>query len=707
MAESAKAGDEVPLSIVPAESMEIVTVHYNEEPCTFVSSDAETNTFNYTFTMPASDVTLNIEVREMAPTEYSIYYDNSDTFNFVNVPQSAVSGTEITFYVNVTDLSLGITSIAYGSELGEFCKQEGDVKLQPDYKQYTFKFTMPASDVTLNIEVREMAPTEYSIYYDNSDTFNFVNVPQSAVSGTEITFYVNVTDLSLGITSIAYGSELGEFCKQEGDVKLQPDYKQYTFKFTMPAHDVSLDVTTATEYNDITLEGDDHAYINMLNALVKDDNGDPVLDEDGNKMYRGFYNQVVQFTYEVDLGYNYSVTIVGKRTGTHYEDQTIFEDNGWDFNSYWTLVMPAEPLTMTIKSSEKNDFVGKALVGNYKGFFINTTQLGKLERYDATTLEAEIKSNTAFSAKTTDANKFDFQGMISYDESTKQFAYDAASCEFYGLSGRYDDEMTVAWVSNLLEDMPDNVRFYIMSKNDLSSFISAGNAGGSKYLLEVKTSTGTAYYLFEREGYQLTKVDMEFTNGESLGDASATGFVMKEGKKLLQYTYDGSTTNLIEKGKEAGSYKPASGSGDELVLDGFGGGKIGTKEGTYTISDGIVTLTCDGQETKYNIDMNAKTYSPIADEGEWNGPTDFYVEGSQLAHDGGKDVKGCIKISIDKNAIGNPDKGKAYFVAQMRRNAAFNESKRSDNPSWIAAPLFFVSVDHAQAPLPAVYYPGD
>lgn len=567
MAESAKAGDEVPLSIVPAEGMEIVTVHYNEEPCTFVSSDAETNTFNYTF-------------------------------------------------------------------------------------------TMPASDVTLNIEVREMAPTEYSIYYDNSDTFNFVNVPQSAVSGTEITFYVNVTDLSLGITSIAYGSELGEFCKQEGDVKLQPDYKQYTFKFTMPAHDVSLDVTTATEYNDITLEGDDHAYINMLNALVKDDNGDPVLDEDGNKMYRGFYNQVVQFTYEVDPGYNYSVTIVGGRTGTHYEDQTIFEDNGWDFNSYWTLVMPAEPLTMTIQSSEKNDFVGKALVGNYKGFFINTTQLGKLERYDATTLEAEIKSNTAFSVKTTDANKFDFQGMISYDESTKQFAYDAASCESYGLSGRYDDEMTVAWVSNLLEDMPDNVRFYIMSKNDLSSFISA-NAGGSKYLLEVKTSTGTAYYLFEREGYQLTKVDMEFTNGESLGDASAAGFVTKEGEKILKYTYDGNTTSLIEKGREAGSYQPASGSGDVLELDGFGGGKIGTKEGTYTISDGIVTLTCDGQETKYNIDMNAKTYSLIADEGEWNGPTTFYVESSTMGYYK-KATNGNVKITL------TPSTKKAWIMAQYK-----------------------------------------
>lgn len=118
VAESAKAGDEVPLSIVPAEGMEIVTVHYNEEPCTFVSSDAETNTFNYTFTMPASDVTLDIEVREMAPAEYSIYYDNASTFNFVNVPQTAVSGTEITFNINVTDLSLGVTSVSYGSELG-------------------------------------------------------------------------------------------------------------------------------------------------------------------------------------------------------------------------------------------------------------------------------------------------------------------------------------------------------------------------------------------------------------------------------------------------------------------------------------------------------------------------------------------------------------------------------------------------------------
>lgn len=565
--------------------MEIVTVHYNEEPCTFVSSDAETNTFNYTF-------------------------------------------------------------------------------------------TMPASDVTLNIEVREMAPTEYSIYYDNSDNFYFVNVPQSAVSGTEITFYVNVTDLSLDITSIAYGSELGEFCKQEGDVKLQPDYKQYTFKFTMPAHDVSLDVTTATEYNDITLEGDDHAYINMLNALVKDDNGDPVLDEDGNKMYRGFYNQVVQFTYEVDPGYNYSVTIVGGRTGTHYEDQTIFEDNGWDFNSYWTLVMPAEPLTMTITSNEKNDFVGKALVGNYKGFFINTTQLGKLERYDATTLEAEIKSNTAFSVKTTDANKFDFQGMISYDESTKQFAYDAASCESYGLSGRYDDEMTVAWVNNLLEDMPDNVRFYVMSKNDLSSFISA-NAGGSKYLLEMALDGSTVYYLFERSGYQLTKVDMEFTNGESLGDASAAGFVTKEGEKILKYTYDGNTTSLIEKGREAGSYQPASGSGDVLVLDGFGGGKIGTKEGTYTISDGIVTLNCDGEETKYNIDMNAKTYTAINDEGTWDGPTSFYVEGSDIAYNGSKMTKGSVKVTLD------PAQTKATFVAQYYSDMYRMEDAVNSTVSYI------------------------
>lgn len=575
VAESAKAGDEVSLAVIPSEGMEIVSVHYNEEPCTFVSSDAETNTYNYSF-------------------------------------------------------------------------------------------TMPACDVTLDIEVREMAPTEYSIYYDNADQFSFINVPQSAVSGTEITFYINVTDLTLGVTSVSYGTELGEVCEQVGDVALKSDYKQYTFKFTMPAHDVALEAMTSTEFNDITLEGDDHARINMLNALVKDENGDPILDEDGNKMYAGYYNQPVQFTYDVDLGYNYTVTIVGKRTGSHYEDKITFEDNGWDYNSYWVLIMPAEPLTMTIKSTEKTDFAGKALVGSYKGFFINTTQLGKLERYDATTLDAEIKSNTAFTVKSTDANNFDFQGMVSYDESTKHFACVTESCETYGLSGNYDDKMTLAWVSNLIEDMPENIRFYVMSKNSISNFVSAGNAGGSKYLVEVKTTDGMAYYLFEREYFRMSEVEMEFTNGKSLGDASAEGFVLKLGEKVLKYTYDGSTTNLIEKGKEAGTYTPANGSGDNLVLDGFGNGQIGSKEGTYTISDGIVTLTCNGEETKYNIDMNAKTYSPIAGEGEWNGPTTFYVESNTMGYYK-KATYGNVKITL------TPSTKKAWIWAQYKNTDNYNK----------------------------------
>lgn len=567
VAESAKAGDEVPLSIVPAEGMEIVTVHYNEEPCTFVSSDAETNTFNYTFTMPASDVTLNIEVREMAPTEYSIYYDNSDD------------------------------------------------------------------------------------YY-------FMDVPQTAEEGSEVSFYVTVTDLSMCVAQVRYGTEEEEVCEQTGDVEVASDYKRYAFKFTMPQHDVSLEAGIAVEYNSITRIGDEHSKVRLINSIKKDEDGNPLVDENGEHICENYYGQLVKFVYEVELGYNYEVTVVGDRTGAHYEGKIYFEDNSYDPSDCWVLEMPAEPITFTITSTEKNDFAGKAFVGDYKGFFIDTKQPGKLTSESSPNLEASLKSSTVFTFKTTDVNAYDFKGTFSFDESTNEFAYERESCDQYGISGNWSDKITMTYVSDIIEDMPDNTRFYVMTQKSISDYTSAANAGATKLLLEMTLDGSTVYYLFERSGYSLREVSVEFTSGTSLGDASATAFVIENSEKILKYTYDGNTTNLIEKGKEAGSYQPASGSGDVLELDGFGNGKIGTKEGTYTITDGIVTLTCDGQETKYNIDMNAKTYTTINDEGTWDGPTTFYIEDSDIAYNGSKMTKGSVKVTLD------PAQTKATFIAQ-------------------------------------------
>lgn len=52
VAESAKEGEEVSLIVTPAEGLEVVSVLYNESPCTFVSSEAETNAAHYSFIMP-------------------------------------------------------------------------------------------------------------------------------------------------------------------------------------------------------------------------------------------------------------------------------------------------------------------------------------------------------------------------------------------------------------------------------------------------------------------------------------------------------------------------------------------------------------------------------------------------------------------------------------------------------------------------------
>lgn len=255
-------------------------------------------------------------------------------------------------------------------------------------------------------------------------------------------------------------------------------------------------------------------------------------------------------------------------------------------------------------------------------------------------------------------NAYDFKGTFSFDESTNEFAYERESCDQYGISGNWSDKITMTYVSDIIEDMPDNTRFYVMTQKSISDYISAANAGATKLLLEMTLDGSTVYYLFERSGYSLREVSVEFTSGTSLGDASATAFVIENSEKILKYTYDGNTTNLIEKGKEAGSYQPASGSGDVLELDGFGNGKIGSKEGTYTISDGIVTLNCNGEESKYNIDMNAKTYTTINDEGTWDGPTTFYIEDSDIAYNGSKMTKGSVKVTLD------PAQTKATFIAQ-------------------------------------------
>lgn len=396
---------------------------------------------------------------------------------------------------------------------------------------------MPACDVTLTAEVREMAPSEYAIHYENEDEFYFSDVPSTALAGSEVSFMITVTDLSIGITRVSYGLEAEEFC-EPNNVDVGPDYKRYSFTFTMPDHEVSLLAAAAIEYNDITRIGDEHARVRLVNSIIKDENGDPLTDENGEYICRNYYGQLMKFVYEIELGYNYTMTIVGDRTGTHFEDKIYFLDSDFDAGQCWALEMPAEPITFTVVSSEKTDFVGKPFVGNYNGFFINTTQIGKLEKADAANLNVELKTNTVFEFKSSDVNAYNFRGMMSYDESDNQFEYLRESCDGYGLSGYWSETMTLAWVTNIIEDMPENTRFYIMSKDDLSNFVSAGNAGGTKYLLEVKTAQGTQHYLFERENYRLRTVDVDFTSGSSIGDASASGYVVEEGVKLLKYTCD-------------------------------------------------------------------------------------------------------------------------------------------------------------------------
>lgn len=390
----------------------------------------------------------------------------------------------------------------------------------------------------------------------------------------------------------------------------------------MPEHNVVLTARTGIEYYRIYRQGDDHSQVIMTNSLKKDENGDPVTDEDGVVICQNFYGQVVKFVVDVELGYDLELSITGDRSGTGIK---WFElDNDPDSGDVWAFYMPAEPVTIRSATSEKTIYEGKPFVGEYDGFFINTTRAGSLYRAASPTMSMTLKSNTVFLVRTTDENGYDFKGTYTFDEQKNTFDYVYETVDEYGLSGDYSEEITLAVIADIKENMPENSRFYVVSKSAISDYTAASNGGGTVNLLEFETASGTVHYLFERANYSLKKVDVRFLEGSAIGDDRVTAIVSEAGNPLIKYTVEEGKPLFSNKGREAGSYTGANG---ELKLDGFGSGTLGSREGTYTVEGSIVTLTIDGAEAVYVIDMNARTYTAVGGDGAWDGPDHFATTG--------------------------------------------------------------------------------
>lgn len=592
---------------------------------------------------------------------YEISVTETDKVS-VDVQEISAAGKEIPVTVTVAEgAELKVTSVLFNGTPCEFVSEDGNV--------YKYKFTMPASAVTISVKTSE---TAFSIYWDSEDSdYSVTCTTSKAEPGEEVSFSVSVINLVYKVTSVSYGSA-GEFCEQVGDPEFADNDATvgplvYDFKFTMPERDVTLNVTLEESLNKISRTSDPNANIRMLNRLYPD-GYNPDIDEDieneyDRKVCKGKFGQGAYFVIDATPGYVYDAPVVkGKITGNGYT--AVYANHEGYGECYGLTMLPAEPIDITITAREENIYEGKPFVKSYDAFWLKVRTLSYIYSEAAPTMEYELMKNTTYSISSTDENKFSGLGFYSFDKSANTFAYDYDKMKDNlvtqntnaGLDGRYGDEISFVSVVNIAEPIPDNTRYYIAAGDGkISDFISA-SANGNLIIMSFKYDGEQRYYIYnQNEGMSLTKVDVVFEKGSTLADQNAEAVAMIDGTPVLKYTVEDGKPVLSEQGSEAGTY---TGDKGDLVLDGFGGATLGGVEGDYTI-DGNVVRFVDGSQTEtvVTIDKSAKTYSVVSGEEGWTGPSNFELT-TDTGHGLVSEVKITLVLNADKTAT-----FRAYFTS--------------------------------------------
>ena len=120
-------------------------------------------------------------------------------------------------------------------------------------------------------------------------------------------------------------------------------------------------------------------------------------------------------------------------------------------------------------------------------------------------------------------------------------------------------------------------------------------------------------------------MSLSFSKGASVADAADALVSNAAGETLFRYTRASETAQpqFVMKGNEAGTFLPESGTGDALVLDGFGNATYGAVKGTYTYENGVVKMKpTTGSEMTFLVDLTTMKYSTSA-AAEWDGAENF------------------------------------------------------------------------------------
>ena len=550
---------------------------------------------------------------------YSITATESEFYK-MEFPESAKEGEDVTVTVTPVD-NVTIVGVRYNSKKADLTEEN------------VYTFQMPKKDVKLTVESSSTVTVAPSSYF-RAEVDKGI-----AQAGDEVTVVFIVNNIEDIVVSATVNGTIE--CKMEG-----MDIGEYIYSFTMPEGPAVVEGHLASEYHVIDREWDDNCVIYMLDCINNQGTADEFCSQK-----EGF---PVHFIYKWDLGFDVICTITGKESGKDYTGD-IFWSLAADNHLYqdcWAFLMPGEPVVIKAVSTERNTYEGADFVGEYKGYWVT---LGENNIYSSAepSLKMELCKNEAYFVSSTDTHAYDFSGLYTVNNSTIAGNREESRGDYVLRGQLLDDDYAFAIIDYILHDNVDNRRFYLTGKEDFD-FICATDKSGNRYLLEAESAGKKSWYFIERDNQSIKKAEVSFTSGSSLDDAceamvDVVGGIEFNRTDRFKYTYEnGGAPVFTYSGKEVGTY--TSDKGETLELDGFGNAKYNGASGTYTIDAGIVTYAdATGNETKFNIDMNNKTFTVIV-EGTGIALDPVYsTTTAWISVDGQQSETGMITVAFDAN----------------------------------------------------------
>lgn len=443
---------------------------------------------------------------------------------------------------------------------------------------------------------------EWKTQYEVGDTLslNGLTVSLETYSDDVLSQTDAVTDFTLTI---------GEKNVQEGYVFLKEDINN---ALTLSVHKDTLAAALSLSVQDkaysILTEGNENLSVTFFEMK---NNARVDLTKGEEKAYAGdtVYLQVQDGASEGTWSCSLEQIAVKKANGEELESPLTLQKDETD--GIYFFEMPEASILFTFSPTNESKYADQEFIGKYKGFDLNGAWSGSsISSY------GEVKANGTFSITVEGAimdahfddvaYKLDDNGKIALDSETytaNTISYDSSILRYHVADSSSTNEKYDIYLLKGAE----NVRVSTLFGSDNKDYVLAQfTSGETTYsFLSIKEKFYCGVEIVGNKDNLLSSTLLTVTYGQE-----TAYFKKSENSHQIE---------VAAKGPEAGTY--TSSDNKSLVLDGFGGCSLDGVEGTYVYDsdEHVVTVTINGTETIYILDLEKKSFSPkaLANEDPW------------------------------------------------------------------------------------------